>query len=450
MMAFDSLTNFVAGLGNMKDKRTAGAFVLQFLDQGTIDALYASDWIAARVVDSQPRDETRVWREWQAGKRQILAIESLEASLGVRAKVRKARTLARKDGGSAILLGFGDSDPTTEIRPENIRKGGLRYLNVFDRTEITPTELERDPYSPYCGLPKGYHLHGTGVGAEVVVHPSRIVRFLGDDSLSRSSSVQGWGFSVLQRIYDDLLSSATTRSASASLVLEAKIDVFKVKDLSLNARDPNWRDRMLARFGLANLAKSLNNALILDSEEEWDQKQIKFEGLPDYVKLFLEICAGAAGMPVSRLLGKAPTGLNSSVGGDAETRAWYDKVSEEQNTELRPTLHPLDEALIRSALGTRPAEVYYQWAPLWQQTEGEKADTALKLAQVTEIYASGSFFKPTVLRKVVENQLIEAGTYPGLDAALQAEGNSGEKPAPLIVKATATPPKPKTDPGKGT
>jgi hypothetical protein len=51
---------------------------------------------------------TREWRDWQAEKEQITAIEAEEKRLAIRPKTRKALTWARLYGGAALILGFGD------------------------------------------------------------------------------------------------------------------------------------------------------------------------------------------------------------------------------------------------------------------------------------------------------------------------------------------------------
>ena len=58
--------------------------------------------------------------------------------------------------------------------------------------------------------------------------------------------------------------------------------------------------------------------------ETYQQKQISFASLPDVARLFLQIASGAADIPVTRMLGQAPAGLNAT--GDSDTRNYYDRV----------------------------------------------------------------------------------------------------------------------------
>jgi phage-related protein (TIGR01555 family) len=103
------------------------------------------------------------------------------------------------------------------------------------------------------------------------------------------------------------------------------------------------------------------NMLLLDGNgqsgptaggERWEQKQISFAQLPELIRQYLQIASAAADIPITRMLGESPGGLNST--GDADLRNYYDNVSARQKTELAPALNRLDEIIIRSALGARP------------------------------------------------------------------------------------------------
>jgi len=151
---------------------------------------------------------------------------------------------------------------------------------------------------------------------------------------------------------------------------------------------------------------------VIDKEEEWDRKQLSFAQLPEIMQQYLQIAAGAADIPATRLLGQAPAGLNAT--GEGDIRNYYDRIAAEQRVMLGPALRRLDEALILSALGTRPPEIRCEWAPLWQLGAGDRAEIGLKKAQATEIYARTALLPPEILAAAVRGQLLEDRVYPGL------------------------------------
>lgn len=419
MWVLDRLVNLVSGLGGAKDKASATVFALALLGKDQLDAAYRGDWIARKVVDIPAFDETRAWRNWQAEQDQIEAIEAEEARHGIQMKVAAARVRARLYGGSALYLGVDSGQPSDELDMRRIAKGGLKYVHVLNRYEIQPGELDLDPQSLLFGEPKNYTLT-TGTKASVEIHPSRVVRFVGADLPDRNLMNDGWGDSVLQAVDDAVRHAGSAAGAIASLLQEAKVDIIKMPNLMEMVATEEYRSKVIERFTLANTAKSMVNAILLDAEEEWSQKQVSFAQLPEVLNTYLQIASGAADIPATRLLGQTPGGLQST--GESDLRNYYDRISAGQNLNLRPALYRLDEAIIRSALGARPPEVHYTWAPLWQISEKERAEIAESKAKTTKAYADTGLLPDPALGKALVNQLIEDGTYPGLDEAIEEFG----------------------------
>ena len=148
--------------------------------------------------------------------------------------------------------------------------------------------------------------------------------------------------------------------------------------------------------------------------------------------MFLEIVAGAADIPATRLLGASPKGMNAT--GHSDIRNYYDMVSSKQEIEDRPALAMLDEVLIRHATGSRPANVGYSFLPLWQMTEAETAAIRLQEAQTDDIYATLGITPPSALRVGIVGRLLASGQYPGLADAIAAANAANEPAAPLIAR----------------
>ncbi|WP_225768518.1 DUF1073 domain-containing protein [Inquilinus sp. Marseille-Q2685] len=425
-MFLDTLTNLVAGLFTAKDKLAHDRFGLVLQDRGQLDAAYRGDWIARKVIDVPPFDMTREWRRWHAAPDQIAAIEAEEARLGVQRKVARALRLARLYGGAALVLGAGDGDPSQPLPP--LGRGALRYLHVMHRWEIAPGEIDRDVLSPGFGEPGWYQVASAGRTGQggVRLHPSRVVRLSGAE-LPDGAGADGWGDSVLQAVADAIRQAGLAAQGVATLIHEAKLDVIRIPQLTQSLAQADYAKALLERFPLANTMKGLVNALVIDKEEEWDRKQLSFAQLPEVMQQYLQIAAGAADIPATRLLGQAPAGLNAT--GESDIRNYYDRIAAEQRVTLGPALRRLDEALILSALGTRPPEIRYEWAPLWQLGAGEAAAIGKTKAETSSLYAASGLIPPEVLARAVRNQVVEDGAYPGIEAAYGGAGEGAETAA---------------------
>jgi hypothetical protein len=171
-----------------------------------------------------------------------------------------------------------------------------------------------------------------------------------------------------------------------------------------------------------DLATPFNRALILDADEKYERKTISFATLPDVMQQFIQQFCGAADIPMTRFLGTAPSGLGSN--GDHSMANYHDRIASTQSLEITPALYRLDECLIRSALGSRPPEIFYTWAPLEQMSEKEQAEIGKMNAETAEILDRTGLFTKPELRTVVGNQFIENGFYPGLDQAMAETGDN--------------------------
>jgi phage-related protein (TIGR01555 family) len=446
----DGLSNLVSGLGLIgKDKRVSDQFIFSIMDRGQLEAAYRGDWVARKAIDIPAQDATRAWRTWEIDGDDVDKLEEEERRLNIRAKVRKALIQARLYGGSGIILGTGDADYKAPLDVEKIGAGGLKYAHVLPKQYLGAQEPIRDPGSPWFGEPRMYQLSlNTGDARQFEVHPSRVVRFQGSELPDDALMTDGWGDSVLQAIYDAVHNAALAQESVSSLLHEAKIDVMSIPDLMTNIATDEYEQRLLRRFTVAQLAKSTHNTLLMDANEKWEQRQLNFTGLPDLARAFLGFACGAADIPVVRFLGESPAGLNAT--GASDIRNYYDSVSGKQESDLRPAMSRLDEATIRSALGTKPDGIWYCWDPLWQMTEQEVAALAKTKAETTQVYVSTALIPSEALAKGVQNQLDEDGTYPGLAEAIEeAEKALALEPLPGADPAQVDPNNPQQPAANG-
>lgn len=412
----DGLKNLVANIGTPRDKASRNQYVLPALNEYEAVNAYRGAWMPRKIIDIPALDACRNWRSWNAESIEIGDIEAEEARLGVQKKVMQAQIKARLFGGAAIYIGTGQNNPMDPLNPESIKKGGVKHLNVITKRVLQAGQLETDPESSLYGKPSYYTM--TSSNGQVDIHPSRLVIFNGaehpDPEMSTDSN-HGWGDSVLLAVMDSIKRADGTAASIASLVFEAKVDVIKIPDLMKKlAGDKKFESEVLNRLTLAATAKGINGTLILDDKEDYQQKSASFSGLTDILLAALQIVSGAADIPITRFLGQAPGGLQST--GDADIRNYYDRIKAGQDLEMRPAMALLDECLIRSALGDRPDDVFYTWRSLWQSTEKERADIGKTTAETIKIISETKLIPEDALSKTAVNMLTESGVAPGLES----------------------------------
>jgi len=442
---FDTFTNFLSGMGVIgRDKLVSSQYVTQIWTRQQLEASFRSDWIARKAITIPPFDATREWRAWQAEGDQIEALEKTEKRVQIQLKLQQAMTKARLYGGACILIGV-DGNMEKELDPETIKKDGLKWLHVLAPHQVVVDELDKDIESPYYGQPLFYTMRddsGKAGVSDVKIHPSRMVRLIGNDTPDAMEQ-HGWGDPMLQMIHDAVNAAGTVAGSIATLIAEAKFDVIKVPGLTEIFSTEAGTNRIIKRFSEANVAKSVINGVLMDAEEDWQRIGVNLAGMPEVLQMYLQIAAGASDIPVTRFLGQAPAGLNST--GESDLRNYYDRIASDQALRLTPAMEKLDKAIMRSALGKYDEEIFYNWNSLWQIDDGQKATIAKQKADTAKVDADSGLVPFEALVQGRVNQLIEDGTYPGLEAAVEEAIKNEE----LIAELEAQMPTPANENEEG-
>jgi len=455
-LTVDSFKNFVAGLGTDRDKQVGGEYALLTLTDQQWSVIYRTSWMGRKVVDIPAEDATRKWRNWQAEEDQIEEIEEEEKRLLVPQKVKLALQQARLFGGSGIYFSITGDDPEKQLVLETIKKGSLAFATVLSRSILVPGQIELDPMAEGYGKPQYYEVSSTGQGT-VRIHPSRLAIFVGNEVLTPEEMIgryQGWGDSVLQSVYEALRNADSTASNIASLVYESKIDVLQIPNLAALMANPRHRELLEQRVALSAQLKGNNGMLIIDGEEKYEQKSFTFSGLTDINSQAMQAVSGAADIPITRFLGQSPGGLNAT--GEGDLKNYYDSVASKQALGMTPALFNLDEALIRSALGDRPEDIWYEWASLWQMSDEQQSRISKETADTIGALVAAGIFPEAELGEAAANLLVERGVFPAFDidaamleevaeekAAVAEAESAAAKEHDIALKSTAPQPKEK-------
>lgn len=436
--AFDGIANLFSRLGTTADRQTNTVYWTPIIGQQQLEAAYRGSWLTRKVHDLVPFEMTRAGRDWQADKTQITALEKEEKRLRVWAKIADALRVARLHGGSAIILGVRSGMPDQPLAVERLGKNMLRYMIVASRFQLSaPRGMDNDPESDYYGQPAMYALRGAK-GNEVLIHPSRVITFHGapvpSGALACSQLDQFWGDPLLLSIKSAIDNAETSQAAVATLLHEMKQDVISIPGLSEMIGSEELEARLAARIEAINRLKSMFSTLLLDGGddegkggEKWETRQLSFAQHPELLRQFISIVAGAADIPVTRLMGESPGGLQST--GKGEQADFNRMIEAQQEAVLTPALHRLDEILVRSALGSFPDTVSFEYGALAEDDEAAEATTEKTEAETAQILHNLGLIPGDALGKALVNRLIESGRWPGLEKAIdESEGEIGLPP----------------------
>ena len=407
----DSLRNLMTGLGTGRSKLGNTFFTRSALsDYATVESAYSCNWVAASVVDIPALDATREWRTIQSdGAEEIAAYEQ---QLLMQHKVQKALQWSRVYGGAGIIM-ITDQDLTKPLRVELIKKGELKTLLVFDRTELMAESINySDVLSETYRKPE-YFLINNGSQR---VHTSHVAKFYGRPLPPRlSMSTQGWGDSVLRKCLEDIKEFSASKAGIAELMQEANVDVVTKEGLA-DELASDQDDSIRKRYELFGMMKSNVRLALLDSTESYDRKTLALAGVSDVLDSFMTFVSGCSGIPVTKLFGTSAKGMNAT--GEGDLKNYYDTVRAQQYSCISPEIRALDDVLTRSALGSMPNGFDYEWNQLYHQDPLQKSQAKLNDSQTHERYLDTGVVDISQVRK----QLQQSEQYQFTDD--QMSGNS--------------------------
>ena len=101
---------------------------------------------------------------------------------------------------------------------------------------------------------------------------------------------------------------------------------------------------------------------IIGEKDEYESHQYTFAGLGEVYDRFMMDVAGAAEIPVTKLFGRSPAGMNAT--GESDMQNYYDTIEERQESELRPIYDKLLPIMMLSCFGAIPDDFDFAFNPV--------------------------------------------------------------------------------------
>lgn len=366
-------------------------------DFNLMNSLYRSHWIIRRIIDVIPQDMTKNWIN-------VTSKLTPEAADELRAVERKTRLVekitqglrwGRLYGGAlGVMLIKGQGEDLSQpldlnsIMPDDF-KGLLildRWNGCYPQTGLV-TNIEDSEY----GLPEYYYVTDPETNINVNIHHSRVIRFIGNDlPYWEWIAEQYWGASVIESVFDELKKRDNVSWNIANLTFLANLRVIKMSDLGqlLSTSDIANQRELYQTIEAQNWLMNNFSMQILDKDDDFSTHQYAFSGLSDVYQQFIMDISGAAEIPVTRLFGRSPSGLNAT--GESDLQNYYDMIEEKQESRLRPIIDKILPVVAMSTWGAIPDDLDFNFNPVQRTSEEKLADiVAKKSASIREARDSG-------------------------------------------------------------
>lgn len=191
----------------------------------------------------------------------------------------------------------------------------------------------------------------------------RVLRVIGKEAPSfLRPRLQGWGMSELERMIRDINQYVKGNNVLFQLMDEAKIDVYKMMGFNTTVLSDLARGKVNKRVQVMNYLKNYHRAIMMDSEDDYIQKQLSMSGYGEVFKQIMIGMSAAVRMPMTKLFGfTATSGLNSNVD-DLEN--YNSMVESEIREPALDILYPVIKACCRHLFGFEPQDLDIGFFPL--------------------------------------------------------------------------------------
>lgn len=440
----DAFQNTLARLGFAMPNVTEGAkYPLTRLtrDYNLMTALYRNHWIIRRVIDTVAKDMIKNWVEFTSGitPEETDQMNKAIRKYGIKTKLIEAIIWARLYGGSAALMIIdGDEDLAEPLDTKNIMPGQFKGLIILDRwSGIYPQLVTVDDInSPDFGLPEYYMIQDDAHSKGIKIHHSRLLRFIGDIlPLWEKEAESYWGASIVERLFDELKKRDNTSANIASLVFLSNLRVLKMQDygqvLSLN--NAKAQKSLYETLEAQNILMNNMGLYVLDKDDDFQVFNQSFNGLEDIYEKFMLDIAGAANIPVTRLFGRSPAGMNST--GEGEETNYNNDIEQEQENSLRFQLDKLFPVMSMSVLGYVPDDLDFNFNPVETLSQKEIAERIYRSTEAVR----GAYTDGIISQQIAMKELKHLGKRLGVftnitDEDINMASNELESPEDLMME----------------
>ncbi len=278
-----------------------------FNNRELLNTVYIEHGIIQTLIDQPVDDAFRggiTIKTKQLDEEEIKELQQYLEVENIIQKIMQTIKWGRLFGGGGLVI-ITSQDPTKPFDINKINKftpldfyaADLWELNMQYYTSNPLEDLEPD--NPYM-------FYGTSM------HKSRVLTYRGKEAPSmRRRQFRGWGMTEVEKIIRAFNKFLKNNNVIFDLLDEAKVDVYKLENFN-NSMLSNQEDAISDRIQLSNMLKNYLNALVMDSTDEYQQKQVTFAGLGEMLEESRMDIASNVKFPLTKLFGIAPSGLSNN------------------------------------------------------------------------------------------------------------------------------------------
>lgn len=321
-------------------------------------------------IKSKQLDETQV--------QELQTIIEREDDLN---KIGQALKWNRLFGGAGVLI-MTDQKPDTPLVVDAIKEDSPLEFRAVDMWELFWDKQNTEGYSPELQQTDAEFFNYYAQR----LHKSRVMKMKG---LTAPSFVRprlrGWGFSVVEALVNSINQYLKSNNLIFEVLDEFKLDIFKIKNLATTLMSADGEAVVKRRVQLANLQKNYQNALTMDAEDDYIQKQLTFAGIAEAMVGIRMQIASDMRMPLTKVFGISAAGFSS---GEDDIENYNAMVESQVRSKCKYDILRVIELRCQQHFGFIPDDLSIDFKPLRilsaEQEENVKTQKFSRLLQAKQ------------------------------------------------------------------
>lgn len=325
-----------------------------------LSQMYMEHGLVQTLIDVPVDDAFRggyTIKNKQLSPEQVQELEAEVERCELNLVVAQSQKWKRLFGGAAILILTGQ-DWAQPLDEESLVEGSPLDFRAIDMWELfysLNNTSSNDPTGLFPDL-EYFDYYGKRV------HSSRVIRMRGLEAPSFiRPRLRGWGFSVVEALVRSINQYVKSNELIFEVLDEFKVDIFKIDGFNSSLLTAEGTAGIIKRIQLANQQKNFQNALSMDTKDEWDHKQLTFAGLAEMLREFRIQIASDLKMPLTKLFGLSAAGFSS---GEDDIENYNAMVEGTIRAKTKYTIIKMLELKCRTMFGFKPEDLQIDFEPL--------------------------------------------------------------------------------------
>lgn len=360
----------------------------KFLGYALLSSI-AQDPLIRAGIETIADDMTRKFIDLTSqGEEDLSAkISELESDLQrfrVKSLFNRALSTTGYQGGCLVYIDMGELDDEEKRVPlyldsSTFKQGSFKGFKIIEPINVYPGVYNSsDPTADDYFNPETWYI----LGKEY--HKSRFLYFAQNEvPLLLRPLYNFFGISLSQQVLEYVQNFTENRRSAQRLLNKFSLTIWKT-DMSafLSGGDCNSLTQRVKYF---NAQRNNEGTALIDKElEDMVQINTPLSGVTDIVSMSLDLAPVILGISKDKYFGDLPKGLNASSEGT--NRIYYDKIQSLNEKICYDNVEKVIKILQLNRYGEIDDNISFQFAPLWEMDERERAEINKIHADTAAVY----------------------------------------------------------------